>query len=202
MAAFSAMSLTKNSPFLWALGEQSYKLPWEWQSLGGIPVHLSTRAGSLGSQKAGLGIATELGFATDLWCPEVLALASATSGGAKPWQGASPTAGEPAAEQLCQAACITNRNPEFSGSLHLGLDHWIDLTKNIHSESVPGPGLWDSPEGFSHSHKPRVSMQPACNPGIVFLVWLGVDSRSGKQNIQGPANWLFPLHQTATHWHD
>ena len=54
----------------------------------------------------------------------------AISGGAKPWQAACPTAREPAAERLGQAARIRNGNPEFSGSLGLGLDHWMDLIKD------------------------------------------------------------------------
>lgn len=66
----------KNSSFLGALGVHSCKLPLEWQSLGGIPVHLHSRAGSLGSQKDSLRITMELGFATVLWSPEVLAVTS------------------------------------------------------------------------------------------------------------------------------
>jgi len=112
----------------------------------------------------------ELGFAAVLQCPEVLAPAScgAVPPPAVPGPGRQ-LALEPAAEQLRQTACTGNGNPEFSGPLDLGLDHWMDLTKDSHSESAPGLGLWDSPEGFSHSCKPRVSMQSACNPGIVFL---------------------------------
>lgn len=51
----------------------------------------------------------------------------------------------------------------------LGLDHQTDLSKDMHPESAPGLLLWDSPEGLSHSRKPRDSAQPACNPGLVFL---------------------------------
>lgn len=122
----------------------------------------------------------------------------AISGGAKSWQAVR----EATAAQLCQAACIRNGNPEFSWSLDLGLDHWMDLTEDILSESVPGLGLWDSPGGFSLSRKPRVSVQPAYNPGTVFLDWSEVDSSCCKWNIRRPANWLLPLQQLSTYYYD
>lgn len=189
------------------MGERSHKLCWEWQPLGGIPVPLSSRGG----REPGMpedqprnycGIRIFHGPVMPWGLGTGKLQGCAISGSAEPWQAAWSRAWELAEGQLCQAAHTGNGNTEFSGSLDLGLDHWIDLTKDIHTESVPGLGLWDSPRGFSHSRKLRVSIQPVCRPAIVFLDGLEVGSRSCKWSGLRPACWLFPLQQISTHYCD